>query len=176
MTAAVASYPVLMLYFIVIAFAALWSALFLQGKFAPTLKISNTVEWMKNGLLRITISVENVGFVRCNIEKALCKVSAPDIQNKDNIQLPSVLATEWVDLGNAELIFKSTTHLTPKEIISCDRIYSVGSLSLLHIGTQVVFKNPWYIHMLGPKARTTRQTNTAYACSPNSVLRDKIAE
>lgn len=174
--AAVQSFPLLVLYFSVLALAALWSAVFLQGKFAPTLKISESVEWLQSGMARVTTTIENVGFVRCNIGTIRSKVYATEPQNGAGDETPKAVLTEWVDFGDADLILRSTTHLNPKEQVCCDRIYALGSSGLLHVATQVVIDHPWYIHALGTRARSTRQTKAIYACKPSMLFQDRPRE
>ena len=142
--------------------AALWSAIFIQGRYNPNMDLRVIPVWSSapKNILKLILEVENLGFMRVGIEKVLLVVSEYQIAPKS--QSGECLGKEWITFDEAEPILASTTHITPKETLHVERLYDAGEHGVFHVGIQAYFKYPWYTRFLGGKTRTQRQTRTFY--------------
>lgn len=144
------------------SFAALWSAIFIQGRFSSNMDLRVKSLWAPppKKFLKLIIEVENLGFMKVGIEKILLEVE--EYKYNQLAKPGDCIGKEWIDFKNAEHILATTLDINPKETLHVERLYIAGKGRTLHVGIQAHFKYPWYMRLLGKRATTLRQTRTFY--------------
>lgn len=142
--------------------AALWSAIFIQGRFSSNMDLRVKSVWnsSRKKVLKLNIEVENLGFMKVGIEKILLKVEGFRVDS--TVDEGACVGKEWIDFKEADHILATTTDINPRETLHVERLYQMGKQKILHVGIQAHFKYPWYIRLLGRRATIYRQTRTFY--------------